>query len=32
VPLPEGSTVTELYEAIAGRTLASAELVGIYER
>jgi len=32
VPLPEGSTVTELYEAIAGRTLASAELVGIYQR
>jgi Raf kinase inhibitor-like YbhB/YbcL family protein len=32
VPLPDGSTMTELYRAIADTTRASAELVGTYER
>jgi Raf kinase inhibitor-like YbhB/YbcL family protein len=32
VPLPDGSTITELNDAMAGMTLAMAELVGTYER
>jgi Raf kinase inhibitor-like YbhB/YbcL family protein len=32
VPLPDGSTIAQLYRAMTPMTLASAELVGIYER
>jgi Raf kinase inhibitor-like YbhB/YbcL family protein len=32
VPLPDGSTITELRETLTRGTLASAELVGVYER
>jgi len=32
IPLPDGSTITELGHAIAGATLARSELVGTYRR